>query len=121
MINIRSNKIKFEALSNVWGVPKVKRPITVCGNETILTENLEGALRRMRLTHGIRTRWVDAICFNQNSITERNSQVLLMGRIYRESSKVLVWLGPEDDNVSSAITLVEDIAQGDHIIITEYH
>ena len=39
-----------------------------------------------------------------------------MGRIYRESSKVLVWLGPEDDNVSSAITLVKDIAQGDHII-----
>jgi hypothetical protein len=36
--------------------------------------------------------WIDAICINQNDILERNSQVLLMGEIYRNRG-VVSWLG----------------------------
>ncbi|KAF5580449.1 het-domain-containing protein [Fusarium pseudoanthophilum] len=37
--------------------------------------------------------WVDQICINQADISEKGSQVQLMGRIYRECILVHVWLG----------------------------
>lgn len=40
--------------------------------------------------------WIDAICINQDSMTERSSQVRIMDRVYRQAVKVLIWLGPED-------------------------
>lgn len=40
--------------------------------------------------------WIDAICINQNSLIERASQVRIMHRVYRQASKVPIWLGPAD-------------------------
>jgi hypothetical protein len=40
--------------------------------------------------------WVDAICINQNSLSERASQVCIMDRVYRQARKVLIWLGHDD-------------------------
>ncbi|KAK3358843.1 heterokaryon incompatibility protein-domain-containing protein [Lasiosphaeria hispida] len=41
--------------------------------------------------------WVDQICINQSDLQERQAQVLLMGRIYRQAQKVPVWVGGEDE------------------------
>src|SRR6201999_2476979 len=38
--------------------------------------------------------WVDYLCINQPNVAEKNHQVALMGQIYREASRVIVWLGP---------------------------
>jgi hypothetical protein len=62
-----------------------------------ITANLESALRHLRLSDQQRTLWVDALCINQSDITERGSQVQLMADIYTAVSRVLIWLGPEDD------------------------
>ncbi|KAF2647075.1 hypothetical protein K491DRAFT_699856 [Lophiostoma macrostomum CBS 122681] len=40
--------------------------------------------------------WIDAICINQDSHSERNSQVAIMDRVYRQAQKVLIWLGQDD-------------------------
>jgi hypothetical protein len=40
--------------------------------------------------------WIDAICINQDSLSERASQVRVMDRIYRQAMNVLIWLGCED-------------------------
>jgi hypothetical protein len=38
--------------------------------------------------------WIDAICINQQNLSERGHQVKLMGDIYSCAKIVLVWLGP---------------------------
>lgn len=37
--------------------------------------------------------WVDAICINQNDMSERNEQVPRMGDIYSMASRVWIWIG----------------------------
>jgi len=40
--------------------------------------------------------WMDAICINQEDLSERSAQVSLMGDIYRTSRATLIWMGSED-------------------------
>ncbi|KAI0433017.1 heterokaryon incompatibility protein-domain-containing protein [Xylaria sp. FL1042] len=85
----------FEALSYTWGEPRPTRKIFINGKRRTVGENLEFALSHLRYDDRSRTLWVDAICINQDDISERNSQVRLMGTIYSRASGVLAWLGPE--------------------------
>ncbi|KAK5637599.1 hypothetical protein RRF57_013314 [Xylaria bambusicola] len=52
-------------------------------------------LRFARLSDMPRRIWVDAVCINQGNIEERGQQVAKMGQIYRESSRVVVYLGAD--------------------------
>ncbi|XXH06113.1 hypothetical protein Hte_012558 [Hypoxylon texense] len=94
----------FEALSYVWGDMSVKKPITVDGEEFQATVNLEAALRALRRPFRKRTLWVDAVCINQDDIPEKNIQVPQMGRLYGSAGDVLVWLGPTDLNIQTAVS-----------------
>ncbi|KAL2124105.1 hypothetical protein VTJ04DRAFT_470 [Mycothermus thermophilus] len=58
--------------------------------------------------------WIDALCINQDDIDERNSQVLLMGELYRHAAAVLSWLGGDEKQedhpvLSSLATRVESL------------
>ncbi|KAI1117734.1 heterokaryon incompatibility protein-domain-containing protein [Nemania sp. NC0429] len=61
----------------------------------IQTKNCWELLRFARLPHTPRQIWVDAVCINQSSMEEKAQQVAKMGHIYRESSRVVVYLGPD--------------------------
>jgi hypothetical protein len=37
--------------------------------------------------------WIDAVCIDQSSVSERNYQVAQMGAIYAAAALVIVWLG----------------------------
>ncbi|KAI1751997.1 heterokaryon incompatibility protein-domain-containing protein, partial [Xylaria castorea] len=50
--------------------------------------------------------WIDAICINQADLDERNQQVGLMNRIYRQARAVVVWLGGEDDPTQDAMQIL---------------
>ncbi|TRX98003.1 hypothetical protein FHL15_001213 [Xylaria flabelliformis] len=50
--------------------------------------------------------WIDAICINQTDLSERNQQVALMSRIYRQANAVAVWLGGEDDPTQDAMQIL---------------
>ncbi|KAI1497455.1 heterokaryon incompatibility protein-domain-containing protein [Biscogniauxia marginata] len=94
--------LHYFALSYVWGNGNDTVPITVGGAPFFATRNLVVALRVCRGVLGSAPDlylWVDAVCINQRDVSERNEQVGLMGRIYRQTRKVLVWLGPGDDRV----------------------
>jgi hypothetical protein len=55
--------------------------------------NLHCALQALH-ARGFQTPiWIDALCINQASLEEKNIQIPHMGNIYRQASKVLVWLG----------------------------
>lgn len=83
----------YETLSYVWGDSSVPRYITLDGKVLRIMPNLYEALLALRLESRPRRLWVDAICINQCDTDERNQQVALMGDIYRNACRVLVWLG----------------------------
>lgn len=85
--------IKFEALSYAWGDAHDTLSITLEGQLRSATRNLESALRNLRYSFQDRKLWVDALCINQNDISERSNQVGLMRDIYSTAKEVVVWLG----------------------------
>ncbi|TRX92178.1 hypothetical protein FHL15_007045 [Xylaria flabelliformis] len=115
------DKLKYEALSYVWGDPTITQDIFVNvfaktdrlskalrhfhlrdrpdhgGVAVPVTRNLFTALRRFRRCDKRRTMWVDALCINQQDLNERSSQVLLMSRIYSQCRSCQAWLGEEGD------------------------
>ncbi|KAF2252795.1 hypothetical protein BU26DRAFT_560147 [Trematosphaeria pertusa] len=57
--------------------------------------NLENALRALRELPEVRSGlliWADAICINQGDIEERNVEVTRMYSIYKNSTRVAIWL-----------------------------
>ncbi|KEZ45486.1 hypothetical protein SAPIO_CDS1804 [Scedosporium apiospermum] len=53
--------------------------------------------------------WIDALCINQSDVQERNSQVQMMSRIYRQSTTVFVWLGGGDRFSKQAILNLDQL------------
>jgi hypothetical protein len=86
------NMAEYKALSYVWGDSSHKHKIQCNGVDLFVTSNLLAAMLQLRQETPA-TFWVDAICINQNSISERNHQVPLMTRIYAQVTHVLIWLG----------------------------
>jgi hypothetical protein len=105
----------YEALSYVWGDPKITSTISVNGIEVQATTNLEAALRHLRLQDGQRTIWVDAICINQSNIEERNTQVGMMRDIYALATSVEIWLGGRSEESDRALDLIQILSRLQHI------
>jgi hypothetical protein len=101
----------YEALSYCWGDPEVTEAVT-CNNAKVqVTVNLAAALQALRRTDQPRLLWVDALCINQSSITERNEQVAIMRDIYNTAATTIVWLGDMADDSDDAMALVPDLIQ----------
>jgi hypothetical protein len=95
----------YEALSYVWGDPTAVTFVK-CTDETHegylgVGLFLSKALFSFRLPTQTRRIWVDALCINQKDITERQSQVRLMGAVYGTAAYVLCWLGPFPDQIDA--------------------
>ncbi|KAF7920993.1 hypothetical protein BELL_0534g00010 [Botrytis elliptica] len=99
------------ALSYEWGARTGDSEI-ICDNATLkVTKNLIKGLKRLRKFQGLAPDhnpdsnrlkitektlyWIDAICINQDDLDERSQQVPLMGSIYKNASRVVVWRGEE--------------------------
>jgi Heterokaryon incompatibility protein (HET) len=86
------NRPRYDCLSYVWGYDAGDRPINLEGQEVLVTQNCEAALRQLRnKSRSIRI-WIDALCINQQNISERNQQVRMMEEIYRKAKHVRIWL-----------------------------
>lgn len=83
----------YKALSYVWGDPARRLPIFVNGQEHHITTNLYRALRRLRDVIEVRVLWIDALCINQNDISERSHQVTLMKDIYSLTEEAILFIG----------------------------
>lgn len=91
----------FEAVSYVWGASRGEQEV-LCDDETIrVTANCESLLRHLRLKTQARHLWVDALCINQSSTSDKNHQVPLMGDIFESAERVIIWLGPERTSVAN--------------------
>jgi hypothetical protein len=83
-----------------------------CNNDSLLvTANCEAALRELRDPSETTKLWIDSICIDQSrdAVEERNTQVALMGEIYKCAKRVVVWLGKSDIRIRLALDLVREI------------
>ncbi|MCJ1263983.1 hypothetical protein MMC22_003854 [Lobaria immixta] len=106
-----NSDVQYLALSYVWGDPSRTLPIQLDGHTFQVTENLEAALRHVRLISTSRTFWIDAVCINQTDIAERNQQVELMGTIYESAVQVQVWLGLASGSGPGILEAVDRLGQ----------
>lgn len=109
---------KYEAISYVWGAKSgSERVFLLSGGYLLATRNLLSALRRLRHARESRVLWADALCINQNDLDERSVQVAQMATIYSRASKVLVWLGEEEENEGHRLLKLMDNL---HEILSSY-
>lgn len=106
----------YETISYVWGKPVLSDIIVLDGAIHWLTRSLSNALRRLRHKTECRVVWADQICVNQQDPAERNQQVGLMGKLYKEAKTVLVWLGEDEEGLgvktAGLLAELDDVFEG---------
>ncbi|KAL8795804.1 MAG: hypothetical protein Q9182_007478 [Xanthomendoza sp. 2 TL-2023] len=93
------------ALSYTWGSEGPTKPMQ-CGSQTMkITPNLHAALCEISLKAEVAGKWlwVDAVCIDQKNEGEKAVEVKRMNLIYTAAWRVLVWLGPADDDSDLAM------------------
>ncbi|RYP14534.1 hypothetical protein DL765_006310 [Monosporascus sp. GIB2] len=97
----------YEALSYTWEDPSqssysvFEQPPIICnGIHVSVGSNLFSALRTLRYEDRSRFIWADALCINQNDNTELSHQVQRMSSIFENASRVVIWLGNDEDGVA---------------------
>ncbi|KAH6967918.1 heterokaryon incompatibility protein-domain-containing protein [Ilyonectria sp. MPI-CAGE-AT-0026] len=114
--NVRlSDQPQYEALSYCWGTSPRKRDICVNGHSISVGLNLYSALHHLRGTENHRSFWIDAICINQQDPAEKNTQIPLMGQIYEQCSRAVIWLGPSDILTRRAFRVLRVLLEYAHI------
>lgn len=109
----------YNALSYVWGDPKATEKILLRDGEGQITElriatNLTKVLKAIRIQNRSRFLWIDAICINQNDLTERSNEVQHMHRIYSQAALVRTWIDTNLNPVDVAVHRLS-ILSPDHV------
>lgn len=104
---------QYEALSYVWGSPADPGHVVVGeeGRRISITQNLDVAMRHLRYPDRPKVVWIDALCINQTSLSDKSRQVGHMNHIYWSTPRVVVWLGPEADDSDRAMDILESIGE----------
>ena len=87
----------YEAISYAWGEPNTMVTSICDGKILEITPNLKAGLRALRHEHRSRLLWADAICINQSHVVEKNNQVANMQKIYENATRVVAWLGLDEN------------------------
>ncbi|RDH29009.1 TPR-like protein [Aspergillus welwitschiae] len=96
----------YVALSYTWGSPQSRLSIELDDAEFYVQENLWNFLSTMNSCRRWQLFWIDAICIDQSSISERNHQVNMMRDIYAGATLTVVWLGQGFDSSDLAIRYI---------------
>ena len=97
--------LHYDALSYVWGNQADKRQISCNGQSIEVTQNLHSAFVQLRSEHDEHVIWIDQLCINQDDPEERSREVAIMGQIYSQAKRVIVWLGSSDSETSKIFVL----------------
>jgi hypothetical protein len=101
-----SGRINYEAISYVWGDANNLMEVDCDGYSLSINFSLAEALQHFRYL-GKELLWADGICINQADTQERGHQVQLMGLIYWQAQRVLIWLEPRTSDDEPEI--MEDV------------
>jgi Heterokaryon incompatibility protein (HET) len=97
----------YVALSYMWGDASNTQDILVNGQTVSVRKNLALALISLQksLADGSYI-WIDAICINQENSDDKNSQIPLMGTIFKKAQCVFAWLGEAGENSDLGMDLI---------------
>ncbi|KAI0146325.1 heterokaryon incompatibility protein-domain-containing protein [Xylariaceae sp. FL1272] len=126
--------MEYRALSYTWGRvcdPSDVRAIEVDGHPFFVRRNLYDFLQTAAAKNEHGLFFIDALCINQNDVTERQLQVAMMPQIYRRANSLIVWLGrPEGVEMEDVRSLAQasrhscsswDVAQWRGLKYLSYH
>lgn len=88
-------KVPYTAISYCWGTGDFVCPIKVSGHDMTITKTLDDILRHLRSENETVTVWVDQLCIDQTSKSDKESQVKLMNSVYTRARNTIIWLGKE--------------------------
>jgi hypothetical protein len=103
------------ALSYAWGTQGNEELLCVDNKQIRIRQNLFHFFEQVNHNHLGKHLWVDQICINQNSTSERNSQVEMMAEIYRGAFEVIVWLGPGLPSTPTLLDFIQGCKSEDSI------
>lgn len=114
-----SSPPRYTAISYVWGDDAAfdHRPVVIDGKDVRVLKSAYPVLKRSTSEveygdHNGFALWIDSICINQNDIQERGRQVAMMGRSFRQASRVVVWLGEAGEGSDQkAAEMIRSIAR----------
>lgn len=105
---------RFTALSYVWGEKKLHPDKVVINRRTCqVLESIYPILALISDDPGVKKDvwfWIDYLCINQDDSLERATQVALMGTLYQQAPRTLVWLGEDTPEVRGALDLLKFFA-----------
>lgn len=108
----------FEALSYTWEGEAECADILINDCRTRVPKNLEQALRALRGLEetklGMRY-WVDYLCIDQKSQTEKSHQVKLMKDIFTQARAIVIWLGEEEETDELAVQIMNQLCRNPRI------
>ena len=85
---------QYEAVSYMWGAQAPERHVILNGKTLILRDNIWRCLKHLRDCDLTKSRlWIDTLCIDQSNEDEKSQQVAKMGHIFKNASRVLIWLG----------------------------
>jgi hypothetical protein len=107
----------YFALSYAWATQEQDVPLKVDDRLLFVSLSLASAIRQLQespindstLNTRVEWLWIDKICINQDNLGERSAQVQIMGSIYSQAIRTLIWLGPDSDSCSMAWRLIDQI------------
>lgn len=90
--SLRSCAGQYTAISYAW---ESEERVQICDGGFLNLSKSLGDLFNSLPRQKEHLLWIDAVCINQGDVSERQSQVAMMGEIYTLASSVLVWLGAD--------------------------
>lgn len=93
-----NNIPSYRALSYTWGDPNSCSAILVNDQVFQVRKNCEFVLKQAYWYQKTSYYWVDAICIDQESLTEKSMQVSRMGNIFKQAAQVLACVGDHADD-----------------------
>jgi len=113
------NAPNYQALSYTWGLDTSTRlRLKIVDGQSLsfmlIKPNLDDALRQLRTfipRNSSQLFWIDAICIDQDNVSEKNMQIKKMAMIYNRADSVAVWLGREDKDSRRAIKFIERLLE----------
>jgi Heterokaryon incompatibility protein (HET) len=110
----------YEAISYCWGTPSQLYPV-FCDDGTVawVTDTLYWAFWGLRLKDRSRLLWADALCIDQTNVKEKNWQVLQMADVYRNATRVIVWLGEPQRDFKRLIDYVPQLVKAKELMEAE--
>lgn len=103
----RNSNPAYQALSYMWGTTEPSRAIFVDGISLLIRRNLWTALNSLRYEEKPLPLLVDALCINQEDLSEHSCQFSKMSSIYRGAIKVIVWHGGAENNSDIPFDLLQ--------------